>query len=185
MAAKFVQIGRIVTYLPDLRIAVLRCRSFSSATNELGIQFYDAPESNSQSKTVWPDHVLGPLGPQDKRFLMPGRIGPCVNTRRLQQELDAQAKVDFSPRLDIDYILPQLPHQRQSDISEQFLTSIDEIDITFVDKKMPPPIPSDKMEYRANSCPHILRKGRPFVNCFISIRLSYLFFYLHSYHSVL
>ena len=44
---KLVRIGRIVTYLPDLRIAVLRCRSFSSATNELGIQFYDAPENNT------------------------------------------------------------------------------------------------------------------------------------------
>ena len=58
---------------------------------------------------------------------MPGRIGPCVNTRSLQQELDAQAKVNFTPRLDIDQVLPQLPHQRQSDISEQFLTSIDEV----------------------------------------------------------
>ena len=80
-----------------------------------------------EGKTVWPDHVLGPLGPQDKRFLMPGRIGPCVNTSRLQQELNAQARVEYTPALDIDYVLPQLPHQRQSDISEQFLTSIDEV----------------------------------------------------------
>ncbi|GFN75350.1 methylmalonic aciduria and homocystinuria type d homolog, mitochondrial [Plakobranchus ocellatus] len=158
MASKFVRIGRIVTYHPDLRVAVLRCRSFSSASNELDIPFYDAPESNTQTRTVWPDHILGPLGPQDRRFLMPGRVGPCVNTSRLQQEINAQARVDFTPSFNIDQILPQLPHQRQSDISEQFLTSIDEIDIAFIDKKMSPPVPSDKMEYRANSCPQILRK---------------------------
>lgn len=30
---------------------------------------------NSGPRTVWPDETMGPFGPQDKRFQLPGNVG--------------------------------------------------------------------------------------------------------------
>ncbi|XP_016389888.1 methylmalonic aciduria and homocystinuria type D homolog, mitochondrial-like isoform X2 [Sinocyclocheilus rhinocerous] len=69
--------ARLVTYLPGLHILVHRvvgARTFSGASGS------DEPHLNNTTpdtaqRTVWPDETMGPFGPQDKRFQLPGNVG--------------------------------------------------------------------------------------------------------------
>ncbi|KAH9503251.1 hypothetical protein Btru_068559 [Bulinus truncatus] len=155
MATKLVKCSRIVAYMQSPRAVLIGCRQFSNTDNIENNQQIITDDS-AKSQTVWPDRILGPLGPQDKRFLLPGRIGPCINRQSLNNELIRKEVVP--PVSDLDAILPEGPFQRHNDITEQFLTSIDEIDLDFIDKEMSIPTASDRLEYRAHSCPTLLRK---------------------------
>lgn len=155
MATKLVKCTRIVRYLPTLQTAVMRCRTFSSASDSIDNYAQNLTEDTTKSQTVWPDKLLGPLGPQDKRFPLPGRIGPCVNSRQLNQINTKEVVPSLS---ELDAILPAAPFQRHIDTTEQFLTSIDEIDVDFVDRDLSIPTSVDRMEYRAHKCPVLLRK---------------------------
>ncbi|KAA8578118.1 hypothetical protein FQN60_000105 [Etheostoma spectabile] len=63
--------ARLVTYLPGFHVLLHRvagARAFSAAgsitaTSDTGLQ------------TVWPDDSMGPFGPQDQRFQLPGNMG--------------------------------------------------------------------------------------------------------------
>lgn len=166
MAVKLIRCHRVVTYLPSLRAAVINRKAFSSAGEESEFDFFfkENSERSSGKKTIWPDDILGPLGPQDKRFPLPGRIGPCINSRRLaQQQLNKERQFPLKLPFDVNEALPQTAANRHEDICEQFLTSVDEVELEFVDQKMSEssdqsPSSSDKMEFRAHSCPHVLRK---------------------------
>uniref|UniRef100_A0A0B7ALV2 Methylmalonic aciduria and homocystinuria type D protein, mitochondrial n=1 Tax=Arion vulgaris TaxID=1028688 RepID=A0A0B7ALV2_9EUPU len=149
MAAKMVNCSKVVFK----RLVAKNCRTFSSASD---IHIHDPTDEPTKTQTVWPDHVLGPLGPQDKRFPMPGRVGPCVNTRKLSHMINLNQVTP--PAFDPDNVLPKLPSQRHIDITEQFLTSLDEIDIDFIDRGAFYPGASDIVEYRAYKCPQLLRK---------------------------
>lgn len=142
--------------MPSMRLLVKRRRAFSSAPDILDAHIHDPTDDSTNTQTVWPDHLLGPLGPQDKRFPMPGRIGPCVTPRRLRQIIDLNSLPP--PAADPVNALPKLPSQRHVDIVEQFLTSLDEIDVDFIDRGISYLTSSDVTEYRAYSCPQLLRK---------------------------
>lgn len=70
---------RLVTYLPGLHVLVHRvvgARVFSAA----GSSGSDEPHlattvSDIGLQTVWPDESMGPFGPQDQRFELPGKMG--------------------------------------------------------------------------------------------------------------
>ncbi|CAG5124975.1 unnamed protein product [Candidula unifasciata] len=156
MAKKLIHSSKLMLHMPTLRLIGRGCRAFSSASDILDMQILDPADESSKTQTVWPDHLLGPLGPQDKRFPMPGRVGPCINTQRLSQILNAheETPVMFDP----DNVLPPLPFQRHTDIVEQFLTSVDEIDLDIIDLEASCPTSPDLMEYKAYNCPQLLRK---------------------------
>ncbi|XP_013063101.2 cobalamin trafficking protein CblD-like [Biomphalaria glabrata] len=156
MATKIVKCTRIVTYMQNPRALLIRFRQFSSTSDSIDHSAQNVAEDSSKSQTVWPDSILGPLGPQDRRFLLPGRIGPCLNRKTVNHELIGKEVVLHVPS--IDSLLPEGPFQRHCDITEQFLTSIDEIDLDFIDKEISVPASSDRLEYRAHSCPTLLRK---------------------------
>ncbi|XP_030642133.1 metabolism of cobalamin associated Db [Chanos chanos] len=71
--------ARLVTYLPGLHTLVRRIaglRHFSGA----GSSGSDEPHLNITppamgTRTVWPDEAMGPFGPQDQRFQLPGNVG--------------------------------------------------------------------------------------------------------------
>jgi len=164
---KFVHCRRVVTYLPNIRAAVISSRTFSSQRNDFReYPAIDASEDSTSVKTVWPDHTLGPLGPQDKRFPLPGRIGPCAtsNTSRVTVEFNSRDHQDLQNQLNLSEALPKTAEHRHEVICEQFLTSVDEIELEFLDQNMSDssekttPGPTDKMELRAHSCPTLLRK---------------------------
>ncbi|XP_026053132.1 methylmalonic aciduria and homocystinuria type D homolog, mitochondrial-like [Carassius auratus] len=51
-------------------------RGFSAAGSSGSDEPYIAvPSQNSGPRTVWPDETMGPFGPQDQRFQLPGNVG--------------------------------------------------------------------------------------------------------------
>ncbi|XP_072327222.1 metabolism of cobalamin associated Db isoform X1 [Scyliorhinus torazame] len=71
--------ARLVTYLPGVHTLVRRIatvRTFSTAGSSGSDEPYIAvmpPDKGLQ--TIWPDEKMGPFGPQDQRFQLPGNIG--------------------------------------------------------------------------------------------------------------
>lgn len=57
-------------------LAVLRAtktRTFSAASSDE--PYIAASPADSGQRTVWPDESMGPFGPQDQRFQLPGNVG--------------------------------------------------------------------------------------------------------------
>ncbi|XP_062421244.1 metabolism of cobalamin associated Db isoform X2 [Pungitius pungitius] len=81
--------ARLVTYLPGLHVLVSRVagiKSFSAA----GSSGSEPRVASTPSELVWPDEIMGPCGPQDQRFQLPGNVGfDC----QLQMKSLAQSKV--------------------------------------------------------------------------------------------
>uniref|UniRef100_A0A8C7NTM7 Metabolism of cobalamin associated D n=1 Tax=Oncorhynchus mykiss TaxID=8022 RepID=A0A8C7NTM7_ONCMY len=81
MASVLCSRARLVTYLPALHVLVRRIagtnqRTFSGA----GSSGSDEPRVATTPpdlgpRTVWPDDSMGPFGPQDQRFQLPGNSG--------------------------------------------------------------------------------------------------------------
>lgn len=79
MASALCSRARLVTYLPEFHVLVHRvagARTFSTA----GSSGSDEPRtaiapSSMGLQTVWPDEIMGPFGPQDQRFQLPGNVG--------------------------------------------------------------------------------------------------------------
>lgn len=79
MASVLCSRARLVAYLPGLHVLVHRvagARAFSTA----GSSGSDEPHvaiipSDMGPRTVWPDESMGPFGPQDHRFQLPGNMG--------------------------------------------------------------------------------------------------------------
>ncbi|XP_066543985.1 metabolism of cobalamin associated Db [Amia ocellicauda] len=79
MASALCNRARLVTYLPGLHILVRRiagARSFSAAGSSGSDEPYVAVTPIDMGpRTVWPDEKMGPFGPQDQRFQLPGNAG--------------------------------------------------------------------------------------------------------------
>ncbi|XP_039613270.1 metabolism of cobalamin associated Db [Polypterus senegalus] len=71
--------ARLVTYLPGLHTLIRRIagtRNFSAAGSSGSDEPYIAfTPVDMGSRTVWPDEKMGPFGPQDQRFQLPGNVG--------------------------------------------------------------------------------------------------------------
>ncbi|XP_067843272.1 metabolism of cobalamin associated Db isoform X3 [Heptranchias perlo] len=71
--------ARLVTYLPEVHVLVKRIaaiRTFSTAGSSGSDEPYIAVMPPDQGlQTIWPDDKMGPFGPQDQRFQLPGNIG--------------------------------------------------------------------------------------------------------------
>ncbi|XP_041365992.1 cobalamin trafficking protein CblD-like [Gigantopelta aegis] len=147
MAARLISGNRkIVAYLPNLQAVVKHLRTFSSYDGHQHSGTYFGEPTGSA--TVWPDKDLGPFGPEDKRFPLPGRVGHSLFLR--------ERPIIFHP--DPSSTLPQLPVERHSDIAEQFLSSVEQIEESsgFLPESIPQP--SEMLECIAQDCPMILRK---------------------------
>uniref|UniRef100_A0A2K6JW67 Metabolism of cobalamin associated D n=1 Tax=Rhinopithecus bieti TaxID=61621 RepID=A0A2K6JW67_RHIBE len=71
--------ARLVSYLPGFCSLVKRVvnpRAFSTAGSSGSDESHvAAAPPDICSRTVWPDETMGPFGPQDQRFQLPGNIG--------------------------------------------------------------------------------------------------------------
>ncbi|KAL0963913.1 hypothetical protein UPYG_G00315280 [Umbra pygmaea] len=81
MASVLCNRARLVTYLPGLHLLVRRIagnnqRTFSNAGSS-GSDESRVPITplDLGPRTVWPDESMGPFGPQDQRFQLPGNSG--------------------------------------------------------------------------------------------------------------
>lgn len=81
MASVICRGARTVTYSPGIHVLVRRvvgARAFSGAAGSSGsdephYRVVTPPELGP--RTVWPDESMGPFGPQDQRFQLPGNVG--------------------------------------------------------------------------------------------------------------
>ncbi|TRY59292.1 hypothetical protein DNTS_016368, partial [Danionella cerebrum] len=119
--------ARLVTYLPGLHVLVHRvvgARSFSGTSGS------DEPHLRGTTpdiapKTVWPDETMGPFGPQDKRFQLPGNVGfDC------QLENPGNQRTSTIHTMIPDVLTAESNSQRHTIILAQFINELDEIDIT-------------------------------------------------------
>lgn len=55
------------------RLRVGRTRTFSAASSDE--PYISVSHADSGPRTVWPDESMGPFGPQDRRFQLPGNVG--------------------------------------------------------------------------------------------------------------
>ncbi|XP_072114755.1 metabolism of cobalamin associated Db isoform X4 [Mobula birostris] len=71
--------ARLVTYLPEVQTLVKRIatfRTFATAGSSGSDEPYVTVVPLDQGlQTVWPDEKMGPFGPQDQRFQLPGNMG--------------------------------------------------------------------------------------------------------------
>uniref|UniRef100_A0A2I2Y5E5 Metabolism of cobalamin associated D n=1 Tax=Gorilla gorilla gorilla TaxID=9595 RepID=A0A2I2Y5E5_GORGO len=71
--------ARLVSYLPGFCSLVKRVvnpKAFSTAGSSGSDESHvAAAPPDICSRTVWPDETMGPFGPQDQRFQLPGNIG--------------------------------------------------------------------------------------------------------------
>ncbi|XP_077873512.1 cobalamin trafficking protein CblD isoform X7 [Ictidomys tridecemlineatus] len=71
--------ARLVSYLPGFCSLVKRVvnpKAFSTAGSSGSDESHVATAPpDICSRTVWPDETMGPFGPQDQRFQLPGNIG--------------------------------------------------------------------------------------------------------------
>ncbi|CAN9498089.1 unnamed protein product [Ophioblennius macclurei] len=66
--------GRLVTGRQALAcLWVWRTRTFSAASSDE--PHISVSHTDSGRRTVWPDENMGPFGPQDRRFQLPGNVG--------------------------------------------------------------------------------------------------------------
>jgi len=141
-------------YLPNIRAAVNHFRSFSWFNDDTKTDgFKIVGESDSESFTVWPDEKLGPFGPQDKRFPMPGKIGTSVK--------NAKPAVVDSHRVEPEAMFDQLPTQRYLDILGQVKEEAEyQEDMLGVEEGTRNTLPTadDMLECVAHECPQIMRK---------------------------
>lgn len=81
---------RLVTYLPGLHVLVHRVtgsRTFSVAGSSGSDEPYVAmAPSDPGLCTVWPDDSMGPFGPLDQRFQLPGNVGFFSQLEGLDQQ---------------------------------------------------------------------------------------------------
>lgn len=143
----FIPHTKVVRYLPCLRTLVNSFRELSSYDDRTLSEVYtsDSYHSTDIQGTVWPDTKLGPLSPKDKRFIMPGLVGPeswnCTQSFK-------------SPNLSVNVedVLQKL--ERKGENIFQYIDPVD-IERNFYAKELSP---SEKLECVAHSCPTLLRK---------------------------
>lgn len=79
MASVLCSKARLVSYLPEFHVLVHRvagARAFSTAGSSGSDEPHIAITPSSMGlRTVWPDESMGPFGPQDQRFQLPGNVG--------------------------------------------------------------------------------------------------------------
>ncbi|CAH1790379.1 unnamed protein product [Owenia fusiformis] len=138
---------RMVAYLPNFRAAVRHLRAFSSYDeNQPNVQYYDANGKPIEG-TIWPDKHLGPFGPSDKRFPMPGLVGTTV-TEKTESSIKAK---------DPDTVHTILPDNHKNQTVQDFLDMAEEVaEEGFISE--PQPSALDTLECVAQDCPDLIKK---------------------------
>ncbi|XP_041932307.1 metabolism of cobalamin associated Db isoform X2 [Alosa sapidissima] len=150
--------ARMVTYLPGIHVLVRRvvgARSFSGA----GSSGSDEPHRmivppDLGPRTVWPDDSMGPFGPQDQRFQLPGNVGFDCHL-----EGTAEQRMRTLPRKVPDVLTAPSSSDRHQFILAQLVSE-------FGGQESPPEPVSKVDQYFDNShvecaiqlCPELLKK---------------------------
>ncbi|XP_065148715.2 metabolism of cobalamin associated Db isoform X1 [Paramisgurnus dabryanus] len=150
--------ARLVTYLPGLHVLVHRvagARTFSGASGS------DEPHLNSTThdtapRTVWPDRTMGPFGPQDKRFQLPGNMGFDCHLEGTGEQRTAPVH-SMMP----DVLTAQSGMERHGFVMAQFINELHETEQTLAAQnvnKVEHYFDHSSVECAIQSCPALLKK---------------------------
>lgn len=152
--------ARLVSYLPGLHVLVRRvvgARSFSAA----GSSGSDEPRAaitppDMGLRTVWPDENMGPFGPQDQRFQLPGNAGFDCHL-----EGTAEQKKTSAHRIIPDVLSAPSSTERHEFIMAQFIGEFHEKDGPALPQSVNTAeqyFDNSNVECAVQSCPELLKK---------------------------
>jgi len=144
---------RLVAYVPSMSAVVKHFRAFSSyqRTHDDVFTVYEA--SSSDTNFSWPDERMGPLKVPDRRFPMPGNVGPNIP----KEAEDAATEAAPEP----DVLTGMLAPERHMSILQQYLNIPKEVtgdmneDSIYGDELLSA---RDMLECQVLECPALLRK---------------------------
>ncbi|XP_058888363.1 cobalamin trafficking protein CblD-like isoform X2 [Acipenser ruthenus] len=114
MASVLCNRARLVTYLPGLHVLVGRIagtRTFSAAGSSGSDEPYIAVSPfDMGQRTVWPDEKMGPFGPQDQRFQLPGNVG-----------FDCHLEGTADPKTRVHKTVPDVPTEPLNSERHEFI----------------------------------------------------------------
>ncbi|KAK3544024.1 hypothetical protein QTP70_035035 [Hemibagrus guttatus] len=154
MASVLCSRARVVTYLPGLHVLVRNIAGTRCFSDERHVHV-TPPEMGA--RTVWPDETMGPFGPQDKRFQLPGNMG-------FARQLESMAEQKPGP---VHTTLPDLltapsNTERHEFILAQFINDFHENSeaSTVLDKvdSAEQYFNHSRVECAIQSCPELLKK---------------------------
>ncbi|VDI30719.1 Hypothetical predicted protein [Mytilus galloprovincialis] len=150
MAARLItKSGRVTAYLPNLNAAVNHFRTFSTHyLKDQHITLCSDESSNGNIKyDISPE--LGPFGPLDKRFPLPGHVGlknNSVKTTMVTQPVLYREPVNID-----EFLTKNNLEKRQQEVFQQAQEVIE-------DQFLGEPSPGDNLECIAQQCPDRLKR---------------------------
>lgn len=134
-------------------LSVSRTRTFSAASSDE--PYIAVSHTDSGPRTVWPDENMGPFGPQDQRFQLPGNVG-------FDCHLEGMADQKKTPvhRTVPDVLTAPSCAERQQFILAQFVNEFHEKlgPISTRVHKAEQYFNQTGTDFSINSCPELLRK---------------------------
>ncbi|XP_040004631.1 metabolism of cobalamin associated Db [Xiphias gladius] len=160
MASVLCRRARLVTYLPGLHLLVHRvagASSFSAAGSSGSEEPHVAiTPSDIGLQTVWPDESMGPFGPQDQRFQLPGNVGFDCHLEGL-----AEQKKSLAYKLVPDVLSAPSSNERHQFILAQFIGEFFEKDDPASSQSVSRDeqyFENSSVECAIQSCPELLQK---------------------------
>lgn len=84
----------------------------------------------TETFTVWPDKKLGPFGPKDKRFPLPGHVGHTI-----KPPAPVVLSVTPTENVDPEAIFDHLPSERYNSVLKQTQEDIETVRISWISCK--------------------------------------------------
>ncbi|PKU33109.1 methylmalonic aciduria and homocystinuria type d mitochondrial [Limosa lapponica baueri] len=151
--------ARLVTYLPGFYSLVKRVvnpKAFSTA----GSSGSDEPHVAATPpdlcpRTVWPDEVMGPFGPQDQRFQLPGNIGFDCHLNGTASQKKSQVSKSLP-----DILAEPSASERHEFVMAQYINEFQGADVPQKQQinSAETYFENAKVECAVQACPELLRK---------------------------
>ncbi|XP_067271809.1 metabolism of cobalamin associated Da [Pseudorasbora parva] len=136
---------------------IVAVRGFSAAGSSGSDEPYIAvPSQNSGPRTVWPDETMGPFGPQDQRFQLPGNVG-----------FDCHLKgTEFQRKVPVHRTVPDVltspsSAERHEFILAQFVNEYQGKEVSLMAQRVSKAehyFSQSNVECSMHSCPELLKK---------------------------
>ncbi|KAF5890238.1 methylmalonic aciduria and homocystinuria type D protein, mitochondrial, partial [Clarias magur] len=153
MASALCSRARVVTYLPGLHVLVRRIAGTRCFSGECQVHV-TSPDVGP--RTVWPDENMGPFGPQDKRFQLPGNVGFAG-----QIESWAEQKPNPAHTRLPDVLTAPSNSERHEFVLAQFINEFQDSAETSSEPKVDSAeqyFDHSRVECAIQSCPELLKK---------------------------
>ncbi|KAM3916380.1 cobalamin trafficking protein CblD [Leptodactylus fuscus] len=160
MASAICSRARLVTYLPgfcSLLRRVRGTRAFSTAGSSGSDEPYiAATPPDILPRTVWPDEVMGPFGPQDQRFQLPGNVGFDAHVNGISNQKKVQVQKNLP-----DLLCEPAASERHEFVMAQFVNEFQGNEASAQQQEVNGVgtyFENAKVECAMQSCPELLKK---------------------------